>query len=241
MWYYFTSPIGDPDPEKKRKEELTDRQLRDLSEKIHNEGAIAEEVNGWFTVRTTFKQTLEGDELFSTKKEKEDAAAKARSDKNSVMTSSTGSNGSTSSKASYAARMMSTYRTLKTSQYSSPKDFYLCRLKGSTLFVYKPLPSSTKALSLEIPEKDDPSLVAVGAISINQHTITMNDKEGPWTGIEGRIFNKRNAICLTPAVSKDGKKKGLGVVSKGMIDMSLDEQKASEAKPIYIFSKSNTR
>jgi hypothetical protein len=205
--------------------------LKEAQDKLSATAPAKDEVAGWFTIRTTFDDVKDAEQLFKPERD-ESADVSDKASGTATPSSTTGKKQTT-----LAGLALGTYRSLsRANAATSPRNCFLIRLKGSVLFVYR-APEGYKPTTA-VPDKDDPSFECVGAVSVDQHTVTVEDGDGPWKGIEGRVFNKRNAIVLRPVKSKDGKKKGPAVVSK-MADMTPEESLAQESKAIFMFSKTN--
>ncbi|WWD18383.1 hypothetical protein CI109_102833 [Kwoniella shandongensis] len=251
VWKYGSTPIGDADPYKLRKAFLEEEAERDeLVEKSNKAGTgdTSKTVSGWLTVRRQFSPTNSGGGIpfvsassealaEDTKEEREADPAtldKEKSDSDSInsgttsTTAASNSNTNGSAPTTYSARIAQTYRSMvprATKKDATPKEYFFCVLKGSVLFLYD----------------DESASNCVAAIGLDDYLVRVEGEKGKrFKGRDGEMFAKRNAIVLR-ADAQDGKKKRLNVLTKGMPAEDAEHGKETENKPIFLFSKSNTK
>ncbi|WOO77312.1 putative PH domain-containing protein [Vanrija pseudolonga] len=106
-----------------------------------------------------------------------------------------------------------------------PKDLFYVVIKGHILYVYE---SEARASCLV-------------ALDISRFDVAMEDKEGAFTGIEGKMFAKRHALVMRRAPEDAGKeRRGLAVVTSDMGDFDDSAEADNETLPWFFFSKANT-
>lgn len=108
-----------------------------------------------------------------------------------------------------------------------PKDLFYIVVKGHILYVYE---SEARASCLV-------------ALDISRFDVAMEDKEGAFTGLEGKMFAKRHSLVMRRAPeddAKESKRRGLAVVTADMSDLDDGADADNEMLPWFFFSKANT-
>ncbi|KAK8858495.1 hypothetical protein IAR55_002722 [Kwoniella newhampshirensis] len=239
VWTYGSTPIGDSDPYKLKKAFLQEEAERDEQVEKSSKAGTSDTnktISGWLTVRRQFSPVGSGGggvpfvtvpaELVTEETEGENQAEKDKNDGDSVNSASSVTNGT--GPTTYSARIAQTYRSMvprATKKESTPKEYFFCVLKGSVLFLYD----------------DESASNCMAAIGLDDYLVRVeSDKGKRFKGRDGEMFAKRNAIVLRVA-NRDGKKKGMTVLTKGMPAEDAEQGREMENKPIFLFSKSNTK
>lgn len=238
VWTYGSTPIGDPDPGKAWKARAEHAALSEEMETGRPMDPSAN-IDGWLTIRRTYDRLQDGiNPLLNPPPITEEPVVEDK----------------VQPRATYSSRIAQTYRSITGNgkKNEGPKDYFWCSLKGHVFYIKKLKEDHVadfEEIKRRYPSRDEDAkrpprdmLETEIVLDLNRYEVTMEGKHGPEGITEGKLFGKRNAICLRLIPSEKGKKDGLPLLAKGMHSGASSDAAATfidEGAPWYIFSKSN--
>ncbi|KIR29806.1 endoplasmic reticulum protein [Cryptococcus deuterogattii LA55] len=250
---YGSSPIGDDDPFKLRKNQLQsqmekEEQLQKHHSKDKTTASGVPSVSGWLTIRRHFYPNSTGGDRDIPSSNKGNASTAVTG---FVAASPIDASTEDENPARRSAELKDIDQVIDTvvgdsnapSMNAAPKPTYSSRIAQTYRSIVPrqnklPTPKSyffcvLKSSVLFLYEDETQSNCAA-AIGVEDYTVGIENGEGQFDGKDGEMFSKRNAIVLK--VREGGR--GIPLLSK---TMSAEDGDGEANGPIYLFSKSNTR